>query len=294
MASRRLGWFAMTVCLFAVNPLQPAMAGLPMLQQPWLGFYAVFSNKNCQLRISAADSKIIVAPIPQGETPVGDDRSIQLQIGIEETLPDGKTIVRPLDGASLESSDPATDKLTKVVIRGKSEGDASLEITVEQSRGIISLGGRVMDPGIFKNPLRCAVTMTFPSVMPNHGSEPKSGNSDDRSAKRELKEQEKADAKKLKEDFLGLKWTNGNKLKMTFEKKMDAGAREINGPGIAAVEIKVSDYGKKTVVLNASPNSLMEISNPVAGPLAAGFSLRWVPDMAKDVDGKARLAFEVK
>lgn len=285
---------ALASCQLSFLAPLPAFAGLPILKQPWLGYYAVFSNKDYQFRISAADSKVMIAPIPQGETPVGDDRSILIEIGIEETLPDGKTIVRPLETGSLETADPATDKLTKVVIRGKSEGNASLEITVEQSRGIISLGSRVMDPGTFKNPLRCSVATTFPRVMTNRGSEPKSGISDDRSAKRALKEQEKADTKKLKEDSLSLKWTNGKKRKMTFEKKMDAGTKEINGTGIAAAEIKISDYGKKTVVLNASTNSVMEISNPVSGSLGAGFSLRWVPDMAKDVDGKARLAVEVK
>lgn len=294
MATRHFKSCAFASCLFAANALQPAIAELPMLKQPWLGYYAVFSNKNYQLRIGAADPKVIVAPIPQGGTPVWDSQFIHLDIGIEETLPDGKTIVRPLEGASLESADPATDKLTKVVIRGKSEGNASLEITVEQSRGIIFLGGRVLDPGIFKNPLRCSVTTTFPSVMPNHGDEPKSENLDDRSAKRAAKEQEKANEKKLKGDSISLKWTDGKKLNLTFEKKMDAGTKELNGPGIAAAEIKISDYGKKMVVLNASPNSVMEISNPSAAPLAAGFSIRWVPDTAKDVDGKARLAFEVK
>ena len=161
MATREFRWRVLASCLFTGHALQPTMAGLPMLKQPWLGYYAVLSNKNCQLRISAAD--------------------------------------------------PATDKLTKVVIRGKSEGTASLEITVEQSRGIIFLGGRILDPGLFKNPLRCSFTATFPNVIPNYGGEPKSENPDDRSAKRAAKEQEKADEKKLKEASLSLKWTDGKK-----------------------------------------------------------------------------------
>ena len=83
-------------------------------------------------------------------------------------------------------------------------------------------------------------------------------------------------------------------MKVTFEKQIDAGTKEFNGSGITAAEIKSSDYGKKTVVLNASPKSIMEIDNLFAEQLAAGFSLRWVPDVAKDMDGKARLAFAVK
>ena len=91
-----------------------------------------------------------------------------------------------------------------------------------------------------------------------------------------------------------MKWTDGKRQKLTFEKVLDAGSKEINGPGIAAAEIKIAAYGKRKFFVTAAPNSAMKLSNAKPASLSEGFSIQWSPDHDKDKDGKARLALEVK
>lgn len=134
----------------------------------------------------------------------------------------------------------------------------------------------------------------FPNVNPP--AEPPANNDalDERDAKRAAKKQAEDAEDKLKDDEVTVKWTNGKRQSITFEKPVDAGTPEFNGPGITAAEVKIAAYGKKKFLFNASANSVMKISNPKLASLSEGFSLQWSPDPAKDQDGKARLVFEVK
>lgn len=280
--------------LYSAIAIQSISAELPTLQDPpWLGYYAVYSSKSYEFKIAAADGRVTLVSLGEG-APVLGNLLIRIDLGIEETLPDGKTNFRPVRADTLESTDSATDKLTKSVIRGKTAGDASLEITIEQSRGIIFIGSHVLDPGTIKNPIRCSVTTVFPNVNPPAKVESNQGEVNERDAKRAAKKEAKAAEKKLKEDCVDLKWTDGKRQKLTFEKALDAGSKEINGPGISAAEIKIAAYGSRKFFFNASANSVMKLTNIKPASLSEGFSIQWSPDPDTNKDGKARLAIEVK
>jgi hypothetical protein len=280
--------------LFAALAIQPISAELPMLQDPpWLGYHAVYANKNYEFKIAAADGKITLIPVGDG-APVLGNLLIHIDLGIEETLPDGKTVLKPVRAVTIESADPATDQLGKSILRAKTVDDASLEITIEQSRGIVFIGSRVLDPGTIKNPVRGFVTAVFPNVNPPATVENNLGEVNERDAKRAAKKEAKAAEDKLKDDSVDLKWTDGKRQKLTFEKVFDAGSKEINGPGIAAAEIKIAAYGKRKFFVTAAPDSAMQLSNAKPASLSEGFSIQWSPDPNKGKEGKARLAFEVK
>jgi len=280
--------------LFAAFAIQTISAELPSLQnQPWLGYFAVYANKRYEFKIAAADGKITLIPVGEG-APILGNLLIHIHLGIEETLPDGKTVLTPVRADTIESADPATDQLGKSIIRAKTVEDASLEIAIEQSRGIVFIGSRVLDPGKIKNPVRGFVTAVFPNVNPLVKAASDHGELDERAAKRAARKAAEAAEDKLKDDSVDLKWSDGTRQKLTFEKVLDAVSKEINGPGIAAVEIKIATYGKRKFFVNAAPNSAMKLSNAKPASLSEGFSIQWSPDSEKDKDGKARLALEVK
>jgi hypothetical protein len=171
------------------------------------------------------------------------------------------------------------------------------------------MGGRVVEPGSLKNPLRFSIRAKFPNAYPKAEIEEEKDDSKEmtkeekraeRKAKREAekekgKDKKKADdSEKIAEDRIDMKWTDGTRLKQTFEKKVDASSKELNGPGIAGAEVEIGAYQGRKFLFLASPNSSMSLSNDNPAPLFKGFTINWVPDAAKDKDGKARLSFEVK
>jgi hypothetical protein len=260
--------------------IQFATAQLPSLnEKPWLGYFAAFEGKKFEFGVMSV-GKIILTPMGDKGTAVSHALAIPIEIGIEEVLPDGKVTMKQLKAETLSSAESATDQLVKTVIKGKVTGDAAFEATIEQNRGVISMGGRVVDPGTLKNPLRFAIRVKFPTAY-------KYDNPKD-------KKEEKAFEKKIEDDRIDMKWTDGTRKKQGFNVALEAASKELNGPGIAAAEIEIAAYKGKKFLFIASENSAMTLWNSKVEPLHEGFTINWRPDAEKDKEGKARLSFEVK
>lgn len=271
---------ALASILFSSFSVQMACAELPALkEQPWLGHFAAFENKKLRFGVTAM-GKIILRPMGDKDQPVGHSLEIPIQIGIEEVLPSGKVVMKELKPETLESAEPASDDLSKIVIKGKVTGDAAFEATIEQSRGVILIGGRLLEPGTLTNPLRFAVRVKFPSAYKH--SDPQG------------KKEEKAFEKKIEDDRIDLKWSDGKRKKQALNVAVEASSKDLNGPGIAAAEIDISAYRGKRFLIMASGNSSMSLWNEKAAPMNEGFSINWLPDAAKDKEGKARISIEVK
>lgn len=268
--------------LFVTTTAPRASAELPMLNDaPWLGYFAVFANKSFQFSITSK-CYITIAPIGIQSGPF---TGVPIVFNLVECLPDGKIITHPVLPETLESDQSATDKLEKVVIRGKCSGGASLEVTFEQNHGVILMGGHVTDPGPLKqNPLSLLIHVNFPHLYPY---ETEKKDEWDRKTK-------KAFEKKVSQDKIQLKWRDGGRKKQTFEETIDAKSKEYNGPGITTAELQVSAYENRKMVFVASGNSSMSIWNSQTAPLYEGFSIQWVQDAAKDPQGISRLGMMVK
>lgn len=257
-----------------------ASAQLPVLnEQPWLGYFTIFANKRYQFGISG-EGKVVFAPINQKGDAAGTRMQPRVDILVQEIMPDGKDVTKKILPESLQSPQAATDKLVKTVIRGKVTGDAAFEVYLEQDRGIITMGGRVVEPGTLKNPLRFSLKVTFPNAYPEK--------------KLDDKNDEKAFDKLLKEDRIELKWTDGKRVKQSFDEPVDASAKEFNGPGIVAMEAEIGAYKDRKFLFAATGSSVMALSNTRKERLSEGFTLQWTPDAEKDKEGKARLSIEVK
>lgn len=286
--------FATSIIVSAFLGLPETRAELPSLdQQPWIGYFSACTDKRFKFGVTAQGNIALIPMNKKGE-PVSEQLAINFDVGIEEIMPDGKVVMKQFQLDTLESEQPATAKLAKATIRGKVTGDARFELNLEQNRGIIFIGGRVMDPGSLTNPLRFVVRARIPNAYPYQENKPDASSEDDGKKDRDAKKAEKAFLKKIKDDTLVVKWTDGTRVKKDYAEVVDASAKEINGPGIAAAEITASCYHGNRLILTAAPNSSMTLKNPAAKPLHEGFMLVWTTDAAKDPDGKARLAIEVK
>lgn len=276
--------------------LTDARAQLPALEeQPWMGYFAVFGNKRFNIGVTS-QGQIKLSPMNEKGQQVTQQLDIAITAGIEEILPDGRAVMKQLNPETLTSEQPATAKLEKTTIRGKVTGDAEFELNIEQSRGIIFIGGRVLDPGkLTKNPLRFAVRARIPNGYPHEKNKPSATEGDDDSKQdREAKKAEKAFMKKIEDDSLEVKWTDGKRVKRDFVEPVEAASKDLCGPGITSAEVEISSYKGKRFVFTASPNSSITLWNEKPAPLYTGFTINWSADPAKDADGKARLAVEVR
>jgi hypothetical protein len=268
--------------LIHVAGIGPASAELPALnKQPWLGYFVIVDNNRLQFGIPS-DGKATLRVIGKKGEPVGQRLGVLCNFVVEETLPDGKVSIKTLIPESLESSQPATDKPKKVTFRGKVKGDAVFEVSMDEDRGKVLLGGRLIDRGTLTvNPTRFSIQLKFPDAYPN---DKKSGD------KREMEKFEE----KISKDRVQLAWVGGKRVKLPNDKPVDTGSKEVNGPGIDSAEIEFSSYQGKKIELDASENSMMTLSNSKIEPLHAGFTISWAADPAKDPEGKARLTIDVK
>jgi hypothetical protein len=318
---RLLAGLLVSVLCF-VTGIESASAQLPVITEPpWIGHFSVFVNKRYQFSITS-QGKITLMPLNDKSQPVASTLAIPVEITIQEMMPDGKPVWKQIDAKTLTSSQPATDKLEKVVITGKVTGGAAFETTFEQSRGAILIGGRITDPGtLTKNPLRFGVRVKFPNSYPKAKIEDKKDDKKDqtqedakqskeerraeRKAKRDAEKggakkddkntaADNATLKKIEQDRIDMKWTDGTRKKQTFEETVEAASKDLNGPGIAGAEIENSAYHGRKFLFIASTDSAMTLLNDKPAPLFKGFTIHWVPDATKDKDGKARLSFEVK
>ena len=268
--------------LFAFTGIQSLPAQLGTLNEPpWLGYFAAYSNRDYQIGISTF-GKIRLSAIDSKGKPLSNKLDVAISVAIEETLPDGRIVVKEIKTESLESEQKPTDEFQKTIITGKVTGDAPFELIMEQDRGIVSLGGRLVGPGSLTNPLRFTIRVNFTEPYPFEDV--------DMTDKKEAKDFEK----KIKADRIDLKWTDQKRVKLGLEDPVDAKSAEFNGPGIAVAEIEIGSYKGHKFIIAASDHSTMTIANAKPEPLYKGFFLSWVPDSAKDPEMKARLRIQVK
>lgn len=279
----RFPWLAVAGFVFAANAMLPrAEAQLGTLnEKPWLGYFAAYADKRLQITMDSKGA-ITLAPINDKGTPVSSKIAIDIEAGIEEVAPDGKVVLRRIKPESLTSPESPNDDFEKFTVRGKVTGDAAFELHMEQDRGTIAIGGRVTDPGtLTKLPIRFVVRVKFPDVYPYE--------------KVANKQHDKTFLKKIEDDRLELKWTDGKRVKQDFEPMVEAASKDLNGPGIAAAQVEVASYKDRRVQFIASPGSSMGLWNAKTAPLHEGFTLSWLPpDATKDPKGEARLSIEVR
>ena len=163
-------------------------------------------------------------------------------------------------------------------------GSVNFELSITEERGGILLGGKIIDPGKAKNPVRLAIEVRIPNIAPHI---PADKDADERKAKKELK-------RLMKNERLSLKWIDEKSVKPDILEPTDASSPEVSGPGIATLSGEFGKLGGAKLEFAAAPNSALTLSNDPTKPLLQGFTVRWLAEPAKDKESKARLSLQVK
>lgn len=265
-------------CLIGVAGVLPAAAELPiMTEKEWLGYYLGHKSRTFQFGVSGQGQTSIKVIGKKGE-PLSQQLAIGVNFLVEEILPDGKVVTRKVEGSSLQSDTPATNEVDNVIIKGKAGKDTGVEIYIDEDRGAMMLGGRVVEAGSIKNPLRFAVEVKFQNVYPY----------DKKGGEKELK----AFQEKIQDDRMQVVLASGKRGKHSTSEVIDA--KTTSGDGLKSIELEFSSYQGKRFEFTASDNSALHLSNASPGPLHEGFSLTWSANPEKDPQGKARFAIVIK
>jgi hypothetical protein len=266
-----------TACLLGVVGIFPAVAELPILtDREWLGYYVGHKTRSYQFGVTGQGETSIKVIGKKGE-PLSQ-LLVSLDFVVDETMPDGQVVSRKVARETLSADAPAAAKLDRVVIKGKARGDTSVEIYMDENRGGIAIGGRIVDPGTCKNPLRFSVQLKFQNAYPK--------------AKKDGKKELDAFAEQIKKDRIQLVSVDGKRSKPSPSEVLNA--KEISGAGLNALAMELDPYQGKKFEITASDNSVMHLSNTTPGPLHEGFTVSWSVDPAKDPQNRARMEVLVK
>jgi hypothetical protein len=288
-----------------IQGVQPASAELPMLEQPWFGYFAVAEERAFNFLIAAQKGGISIMVLNKEGGQI-EACPITLQFLAQETLPDGSVRELLMKPDTLESADPATAKLKKTVFRSKltdqATGQPTLEVTLEISNGTVLANARITDKGAFdKNPLRPVIRATFPAFYAAENAQNAKDQNEIAGKEKQDKKQFKAFEKQIKEfekridkDSVTLKHLDGTRVKLGCVDKTDPNSKEVNGTGSSSAEMEISAYQNRKIEFFAAPNSSLTLASTAPAPLHNGFSLQWSADPAKDPVGKAKLAISIK
>jgi len=257
-----------------------AHAQLPALDvKGWYGRFIGLETRTHHFGLTL-DGKGTLAPIGKRGDPVSSQICPTITFLIEESLPDGRVVARQIRKESLTSDSPATTAFEKISFTGKVTGDAAFAVDIEANRGVISLGGRLTDPGtLTNNPLKFIIRVTFPSAY--------------RSVSVAAR-QEKAFLRRVQDDRLDLVFTDGKRFKQKAAELVDVKDPKLNGPGISDAKLQLDAFQGKLFEFTTSGASHMTLWSRAAQPLHEGFTINWESDPEKDPDGNARLVMVVK
>lgn len=265
----------------------PVLAQLPSLtDKTHLGYFIAADRRSFQFRIETS-GKAILNVLDSKGLPLDKDYAISVNFNVEETLPDGKTVSRKFIPDSLQSAQEATTKPKDLTITGKVTGEIEFEIFITEDRGSIMLGGRLLNPAGLKNPTRFAIELGIPNALPQSKKKKEKEEEDEKKAAKKKEET-------MKDDKVQLLWTDGKKARITGDQEVEGSSKEVSGPGITTAAIEFGAYQDRKITVTASPNSSLQLSNKAKQSLSQGFSLSWAADPAKDPQGKARVAIEVR
>ena len=223
----------------------------------------------------------MLTPVRKNREPVAKAKRIKIEYGIEELQPDGSAVFKQARRGAVESDQDADDDLDKVVFRGTTSGDAVFELVIEQSRDIISIGGRVLEKGeLTEHPLR----FTLRAHLPNVYEQISIDDQDDR----------KAFDKRTRRDYMELMRIDHSKVALDNDDSGLAECEKLTGSGIEEIEMRLSYYDRR-LYFTADRNSGIALSNDRRpGPWYEGMTLHWTPDAAKDPGHKARFNLWIK
>ena len=250
-------------------------SALPALdERPWIGHFIGYEDRKFRFGLTMQGKGSIV-PMKDRNKPFNDRTCPTFEIAVQELVPGRDPVLKRIQPNSLETADPPTTKLEKTSFRGKVTGDASFEVFIENNRGDFTIGGRVLDPGKIKNPLRFTIQVKFPNAYP-YGKK------------------NKAFEKRVSKDRVTVERTDGKRIKLAADEKNALETGESHEPGIRKAHVDFDAHDGAAFEFSASGASLLKLIGTEGSPLYEGFTVQWIPDPAKDPEAKDRLHLTVE
>lgn len=263
----------------------PSIAGaeLPALEKDrvWKDCFAVHEGQRYDFCLQAKGEMWLI-PKQRDRDPVALANRIRIHYGIEEVFPDGHTVLKEVYALTLESAQPASRQIRRLVVTGQCTGEARFEMIVEQSRDMVSLGGRVLDAGKLKaNPLRFTYRLMMPNVY--------------RAVEIEGRKDQRDFDKRTRGDYLEVLRLDGSRLKLETDEARALKDTDLCKAAVESMEMRLSYYeGRRFFFQSTSESGLVLSDGGHPKPWYEGFVAQWWSDAESDPETKARLSFGVK
>ncbi|MGA0900862.1 MAG: hypothetical protein ACO3SO_10700 [Luteolibacter sp.] len=271
------------ICTLAVFVVVPAVKGeLPHINAGEnRGCFAIHESSRYDFQMKHT-GEMTVIPKRRKLGPVAVANRIRIEYGIEELQPDGSAVFKKTLDGSLASTEKASDDFSRLTFQARTTGEAVYEVIIEQSRNVISLGGRVVDAGeLDESHLRFALRIVVPNVYRNVQFK---GDKDLR-----------AYEKKTRSDYLRLVRIDGSRQNLDNDHVKAVDGPNLTGSGIEEIETRFSYYEGRRFFFKADKGSGMAISQGrSAGPWFEGFTVNWYTDTTTGPVGKSRLHLSVR
>lgn len=251
-----------------------AAESLPQLnEKPWLGWFAGMEAKGLRFGIMP-DGEGVLIPMKSKNEDGSKNSWIRIEPVIEEVMPDGKVVSKKIDPDGFTPLTESSVEAEEMAYQATVTGGAKFEAHFAVDRDEITAGGKILENGELKNPLR----LVFRVKIPN-GYE-------------YVKEMEDLEDK-AKRDKLNLVLVDRSKLKVGSLEEVSG--EELTGVGIASADIDFDGLKSSGIELETGTSGVfrLETSGDKA-PLYKGFTMAWVPDPEKDPEGKSRFTLTYK
>lgn len=244
-----------------------------LFEKPWTAWYCGYEGKNFHFGVDP-DGEAALIPLNKKER-FSSRKWIKVTPVVEEILPDGRVVTKTAVDDGWEAITESSNEAEVISYRGTVTGGARFEAHFEIDGNVVRGGGRILENGELKNPLRLSIRVRIPNCYSHFE-----------------KDEQDALEKKIKRDRVNL--VMADKSKKKFDVIDPVNATEENGDGVRSARIDLAGFDGARIELDAGEAGQFEFWNGAGNPLYKGFTLGWKPDPAKDPNGEARFELEYK
>lgn len=243
-----------------------------LFEKPWTAWYCGYEGRDFHFGVDP-DGEASLIPLKKKDERFSSREWIKITPVIEEILPGGKVVTKKTVDDGWEAITESSDEAENISYRGTVTGGARFEAHFEIDGSVVSGGGRILEKGELKNPIRFVINVKIPNCYSYEDDPDKLEN-------------------KAKRDRVDLVMADKSRKKFDVIDPVDAEKESGNGVKSARIDLAGFDGGR--LELDAGNAGTFEFENRGPSPLYKGFTLGWKPDPAKDPKGEARFELEYK
>ncbi|MGA0845426.1 MAG: hypothetical protein ACO3RV_02715 [Luteolibacter sp.] len=272
-------------------------AQLPTLSEgSYLGYHAIYRDRDIEFGISS-DAEVRMQPgLSRGLSSsfMRGTYAIEAKPKILITRDNGTQTNAKIKPESLTTDGEATEEFIKSNIAGEAGDAIRFGWNIEQVKGSIVMGGQCTAGDSQSASPEFQIEIKIPAQLTksklSNLSKLVAAPADDRKAKRELRDFIRA----YRDDRLAIRRVDGSTAKLLVAEPLTITMADLNGGGIAELELQSSIYEARRLIISADPGSSLSIETSRDKLLQPGFTITWKRDAEKDPEAKARVRIAVR